>query len=151
VEGRNGGTIQPWKPGQSGNPEGTSRTRRAKALLKDFIAEGMDAEIPEDLAERVTESLLRANPKASREKVAEFAAALAERLRGLKVGQAIAGDVLARAVGGSMDDLRLIVSMEPNELKMSGELATQPPSREFTPTEADNAVLDAARESGQLH
>lgn len=123
-----------------------------KALLKDFIAEGMGAEIPEDLTERVTDLLMRDNPKADREKVAEFAATLAERFRGLKVGQAIAADVLIRALSGSHDDVRLIVSMEPAELKMSGQLETSPASQDFVPTEAETAEwLELDRAGGSVH
>ena len=143
--------LTPWRPGQSGNPEGTTRARRQKALLKDFIAEGMGAEIPEDLAERATALLLRDNPKLDPEKAAEHGRKLAERFQGLKVGQAIAGDVLTRALAGSNDDLRLIVAMEPNELKMSGQLETSPHSAEFAPTSDDDALLESARDAGQVH
>ena len=149
-----GGTsnLKPWKPGQSGNPAGHSAARRMKALLKDFVAEGMDSEMPEDLAERITESLVRANPKADREKLAVFAAALTERFKGLKVGQALAADVLVRALSGSMEDLRLIVSMEPKELELSGELDTMPASAEFVPTDVETREwLELDRDGGSVH
>ena len=144
--------LTPWKPGQSGNPQGSTRARRTKALLKEFIAEGMDSEIPEDLTERITASLILDNPKADREKLAVFAAALTKRFEGLKVGQAIAADVLVRALAGSMEDLRLIVSMEPKELELSGEVDTMPASAEFVPTEDETREwLELDRDGGSVH
>lgn len=143
--------LTPWKKGQSGNPNGTTKVARAKALLKEFVAEGMAADIPDDLAERMADLFMRRDPDADRSKVVEFATALAARFRGLKVGQAIAADILVRALSGSTDDLRLIVAMEPNELRMSGQLDYTPHSAEFAPTAKDNALLDSARESGQVH
>ena len=144
--------LTPWKPGRSGNPEGSTRARRLKALLKEFIAEGMGSTIPENLAELVTESLMRGKPEEDREKVTAFAAALTKRFEGLKVGQAIAADVLVRALSGSMEDLRLIVSMEPKELELSGELDTMPASSEFVPTEDETAAwIEADRDGGSVH
>ena len=144
--------LTPWKPGQSGNPEGTTRGRRLKALLKEFIAEGMGSDMPEDLTERLTESLLRSNPQAEPGHIATFAAALTKRFEGLKGGQAIAADVLVRALSGSMEDLRLIVAMEPKELELSGEVDTMPTCSEFVPTEDETREwLELDRAGGSVH
>lgn len=37
--------LTPWKPGQPGNPKGSSRKARAKAYLRDVLPEGLAEEL----------------------------------------------------------------------------------------------------------
>ena len=152
MKGRNGGTLEPWQPGQSGNPAGSSKAQRFRMLLMDSIAEGMGAEIPGDLEELLKGTLARMHPKADAAVLAEFARKLAEQYRGLRVAEALASDVILRALAGSLDDLRLIVQMEPAELKMSGQPETPPRSAEFVPTEEETREwLEMDRDAKQVY
>lgn len=128
ARGRNGGTIcEPWKPGRTGNPKGSSRKQRQKALLKDFIAQGMAADIPLEVAE-----------------------ALKKQIEGLKVGEAIAGDILLRALAGNRDAIEQIIKMEPQALQLAGEIDVSPKSAEYVPTEDENRAAAAELSAGDV-
>lgn len=122
--------LKPWKPGQSGNPRGTSRKVRTQRLLREFVAEGLQAQIPKEVAEK-----------------------LGEHLEGLKVGQALAGDLLLRALAGNPHDLDRIISMEPRALAITADVTeTKVQSPVYVPQSSDeDALVESARSEGHLH
>lgn len=49
--------LTPWQPGQTGNPEGHSRARRARKALRDATARVLEADLPDELVERIAQNL----------------------------------------------------------------------------------------------
>ena len=62
--------LTPWKPGQSGNPEGHSKARRARRSLRDALGDILDAALPDEIAVKLAEEIGTAAP----EKIADAVA-----------------------------------------------------------------------------
>ena len=86
--------LIPWKPGESGNPEGSSRKARHKALLRAAFAERAGKSLPKELSDRLT-LLTEDDRRKLREQVEglTYAEALASR----KWLEALFGDTASSA------------------------------------------------------
>jgi hypothetical protein len=49
--------VAPWKPGQSGNPNGFSKKSRLRATLKAATLEGLASKLPPSILDRLPEEL----------------------------------------------------------------------------------------------
>jgi hypothetical protein len=54
--------LIPWKPGQSGNPDGHSRKRRAQKRLRQALDAMLEQEIPPEMLEQIDERVRAALP-----------------------------------------------------------------------------------------
>lgn len=145
-KGRNGGELAPaWQKGQTGNPKGSSRKARERALLRDALGEGLAAEITETMAKALAPRLAKLYGRSVTVKQ------LREQIEGLKVAQAIAANVLLRALAGDVKAIDQILSAEPKALQIETE-AAEPRSPLFVPSEEDEAALvEDASDGGALH
>lgn len=78
VEGRNGGTLRPFKPGQSGNPSGRPKERPIAAAIKDLLDKD-DGKATRALAEVGLKKALKGDFRFFKE--------LAERIDGKVLGE----------------------------------------------------------------
>ena len=119
-----------WEKGQPGNPNGSSRKARTRKLLREFVATGLQADIPASVAKK-----------------------LGEHLEGLKVGEALAAELLLRALAGSGRDLDRIIAMEPRAIEeAAAAVLAEAKSPLHLPSPADEAALvESVHEDEQIH
>ena len=123
--------LIPWKPGESGNPEGSSRKARHKALLRAAFAERAGKVLPKELSDRLT-LLTEDDRKKLKEQVEglTYAEALASR----KWLEALFGDTVSSAKATDQ-----IIGTEPKLVEV--DLQQEAASHNFIPDEDEQQQL----------
>jgi hypothetical protein len=96
--------LRPWQPGQSGNPQGGSRKRTRKVLLKEWLQDAINIELPEDWRARLNTLELDGDLSILLEKDG-------------KIAQAIVTRVVAAALQGDFKAIELILGSEPKSVE----------------------------------
>lgn len=129
---RKGGTpknLKPWRKGQSGNPKGSSKKQRERALLSDFATEAIAEKISPERAKR-----------------------LRQKTAGLVVGERLLELVVDGALRGKRADIDRLERMMPKRVEVTGELDTSRKVDVFVPSDEDqDELLREAQEAGHLH
>lgn len=113
--------MEPWVPGQSGNPRGSSRKLRTKRFLKEFLNEEINKAITPEIAEALSAQGVTAED--------------------LTFAHVIAMRIVAGAAKGDRSSIDQILSTEPKVVEV--ETLEPPKSPEYLPTAEDQAQLEA--------
>lgn len=144
-EGRNGGTLTNWKPGQSGNPAGSSKKLRGRKLLRELLNEELDRQIDADLLAKILGKEFKTDDEAYR--------ALVQLGEDVSQGRIAIRRVVRSAMGAHGDKAAAIAmgqifSLEPKTLTI--EQGEPPESPNKLPSEADQKALEAAGQDSEL-
>jgi hypothetical protein len=102
--------LTPWKPGQSGNPDGSSRKQRTRVLLRELFAEKLGESLPPAVQEKL--ALLSDGKREEAE----------AQIKALTYGDLIAARVaLTAAIGDSLQSAKAIDQIlggEPKQIQV---------------------------------
>ncbi len=120
--------LTPWKPGESGNPNGGSKKATARRTLRDFLRDEMNDELTPEEAEALN-------------------LAAGEYLAGQAAAKVIRKNALLGAPRQSEKALDQIIATEPKTIEMENHVP--PASPDFIPSEQDQQELLGAVQASE--
>jgi hypothetical protein len=127
------GLAAPWRPGQSGNPRGSSKKQRRKKLLKEALRDAINIPIPEAWRGKLAEAELDGRLGVAIEK-------------DMTIGDLISAHIIVAALQGDHVAIDQILGSEPKVV----DVGLPPGTAVDVPTEAKRLkeVTEILREIG---